>query len=387
MKMDPKQRVTKTDRMKEAVNTKMLAAFLLFDAVSQVGTRVRRNKMERINDLLRVEGIMSQGFGLSPKIVMRDQRLSIEAKAIYSYIVSFAGGGNQSFPGRDMMVEELGISVKRYYKHLQLLIDCDYLRIEREKGENGMFGRNIYTIVANPESDYTVSDTVKDSADAKVTFMQSKDANEADSWETQHIVPKPRKRAAKHDNSLRLQLGIDALSAADPASQKDLELILGAVMDMAASKEIKVAGSVKSHEAVMDILAQLTADHVRVVLKTLQENREKIKNVRTYLQACIVNSIYENVSEMTKAIEETEKRQTAVKQEVAKVDEKKRIFEAYPELRSLDQKAADITMKICRLTFTGDKSEKEQLIQKRKSIDLQIEAFCSANQIDAALIL
>ena len=90
---------------------------------------------------------------------------------------------------------------------------------------------------------------------------------------------------------------------------------------------------------------------------------------------------------MTKAIEETEKRQTAVKQEVAKVDEKKRIFEAYPELRSLDQKAADITMKICRLTFTGDKSEKEQLIQKRKSIDLQIEAFCSANQIDAALIL
>ena len=158
-------------------------------------------------------------------------------------------------------------------------------------------------------------------------------------------------------------------------------------MDMAASKEIKVAGSVKSHEAVMDILAQLTADHVRVVLKTLQENRAKIKNVRTYLQACIVNSIYENVSDITRSMEEEEKRQTAVKQEVAKADEKKRIFEAYPELRSLDQEAADITMKICRLTFTGDKSEKEQLIQKRKSIDLQIEAFCSANQIDAALIL
>ena len=145
----------------------------------------------------------------------------------------------------------------------------------------------------------------------------------------------------KHDNSLRLQLGIDALSAADPASQKDLELILGAVMDMAASKEIKVAGSVKSHEAVMDILAQLTADHVRVVLKTLQENRKKVENVRTYLQACIVNSIYENVSDITRSMEEAEKRQTAVKQEVAKADEKKRIFEAYPELRSLDQEAAE----------------------------------------------
>ena len=384
MKMDPKQRVTKTDRMKEAVNTKMLAAFLLFDAVSQVGTQVRRNKMERINDLLRVEGIMSQGFGLSPKIVMRDQRLTIEAKAIYSYIVSFAGGGNQSFPGRDMMVEELGISVKRYYKHLQLLIDCDYLHIEREKGENGMFGRNIYTIVANPESDYTVSDVPKDSSDTNDEMLQSNNAN---SGGTVKLVPKRRKQIAKKENSLRLQLGIDELSAADPASQKDLELILSAAMDMAASKEIKVAGAVKSREAVMDILAQLTADHVRVILKTLQDNREKIKNVRSYLQACIVNSIYENVSDITRSMEEAEKRQTAVKQEVAKADEKKRIFEAYPELRSLDQEAADNTMKICRLTFTGDKSEKEQLIQKRKSIDLQIEAFCSANQIDAALIL
>ncbi len=384
MKMDPKQRVTKTDRMKEAVNTKMLAAFLLFDAVSQVGTQVRRNKMERINDLLRVEGIMSQGFGLSPKIVMRDQRLTIEAKAIYSYIVSFAGGGNQSFPGRDMMVEELGISVKRYYKHLQLLIDCDYLHIEREKGENGMFGRNIYTIVANPESDYTVSDVPKDSSDTNDEMLQSNNAN---SGGTVKIAPKRRKQIAKKENSLRLQLGIDELSAADPASQKDLELILSAAMDMAASKEIKVAGAVKSHEAVMDVLEQLTADHVRVILKTLQDNREKIKNVRSYLQACIVNSIYENVSDITRSMEEAEKRQTAVKQEVARTDEKKRIFEAYPELRSLDQEAANLTMKICRLTFTGDKREKEQLIQKRKSIDLQIEAFCSANQIDAALIL
>ena len=144
---------------------------------------------------------MSQGFGLSPKIVMRDQRLTIEAKAIYSYIVSFAGGGNQSFPGRDMMVEELGISVKRYYKHLQLLIDCDYLRIEREKGENGMFGRNIYTIVANPESDYTVSDVPKDSSDTNDEMIQSNNAN---SGGTVKLVPKRRKhRCTRGTNKIK----------------------------------------------------------------------------------------------------------------------------------------------------------------------------------------
>lgn len=45
MKLGPKTAGNqKTDRMKEAVSTKMLAAFLLFDTVSQVGTQVRRNK-------------------------------------------------------------------------------------------------------------------------------------------------------------------------------------------------------------------------------------------------------------------------------------------------------------------------------------------------------
>lgn len=336
--------------------------------------------MERINDLLRVEGIMSQGFGLSPKIVMRDQRLTIEAKAIYSYIVSFAGAGNQSFPGRDMMVEELGISIKRYYKHLQLLIECDYLRIEREKGENGMFGRNIYTIVANPESDFITSENPE--KEKEKTMQEAEN-----SGQRCKIGPKPSRRHAERDtDSLRIQFGIDELAAADPANKKDLELILNAAKDMAASREIKVAGAVKKQDAIMEILSQITADHVRVVLKTLQENREKIKNVRTYLQACIVNCIYEDVNAITKKMDNAAKVQTAVKKQEEIADEKKRIFENYPQLRAMDQEAAEITMKICQLTFTGNKAEKERLQEERKAIDLRIEQFCQEREIDAALL-
>ena len=35
--------------------------------------------------------ILRAGYGIIPKVVMRDKNLSIEAKAIYAYLTAFAG--------------------------------------------------------------------------------------------------------------------------------------------------------------------------------------------------------------------------------------------------------------------------------------------------------
>ena len=109
-------------------------------------------KEKNICDILKFEGIMSGGFGIAPRIVMRDHRLSIEAKAIYAYFQSFAGNRESAFPARDTILNELSISKTRYYKYLNQLIEYDYIRVEREE-KDGWKGRNIYVIVSNPESD------------------------------------------------------------------------------------------------------------------------------------------------------------------------------------------------------------------------------------------
>ena len=109
-------------------------------------------KEKNICDILKFEGIMSGGFGIAPRIVMRDHRLSIEAKAIYAYFQSFAGNRESAFPARDTILNELSISKTRYYKYLNQLIEYDYIRVEREEND-GWKGRNIYVIVSNPESD------------------------------------------------------------------------------------------------------------------------------------------------------------------------------------------------------------------------------------------
>lgn len=93
-------------------------------------------------------GIFAEGYGFVPKMMMRDKRLSVEAKAIYSYLSSFAGAGMTSFPSVELIIEELGVSEKRFYKHRKTLIELGYISVKQEKSGN-KFTKNIYIINAS----------------------------------------------------------------------------------------------------------------------------------------------------------------------------------------------------------------------------------------------
>ena len=100
--------------------------------------------MEEQNEV-KLQGVMAKGYGTIPKVVMQDEDLSIEAKAIYSYIASYAGAGQTAFPSVSITTKHLGISKNRYYKHRKYLEDKGYISIERLRTENG-FSKNIYTL-------------------------------------------------------------------------------------------------------------------------------------------------------------------------------------------------------------------------------------------------
>ena len=90
--------------------------------------------------------ILSSGYGLYPRLVARDTGLTIEAKAIYAYLISFAGNSNTCFPSRDLITSELGISKDRFYKHMKLLKDKGYIKVHKNKdGTN--FSNNVYEII------------------------------------------------------------------------------------------------------------------------------------------------------------------------------------------------------------------------------------------------
>ncbi|MDU0422530.1 DnaD domain protein [Staphylococcus haemolyticus] len=85
------------------------------------------------------------GYGTVYKEILKDKELSIEAKAIYSYLSSYAGGKDTAFPSIGLICHELNISEKRFYKHRKELLDKNIISKTRERTNNG-FSKTIYTI-------------------------------------------------------------------------------------------------------------------------------------------------------------------------------------------------------------------------------------------------
>jgi hypothetical protein len=113
--------------------------------------------VEISHDRLITEGIDYLGYGQIAKAVMKDKRLSIGAKALYSYICSYAGAGDTAWPGRELICSDLNINKGTYTKYLKELKTTGYIKVT-QKVANGRFGGNIYIIVKSPTP---VEDTAK----------------------------------------------------------------------------------------------------------------------------------------------------------------------------------------------------------------------------------
>lgn len=105
---------------------------------------------ESFRDILEVEGVRAKGYGIIPKMAMLDRKLTIEAKAIYSYFCSYAGAGTTAFPSVEKILADLDIGKKRYYKHFNLLKGLGYIEVNQIKAAGNKYSHNIYKLVENP---------------------------------------------------------------------------------------------------------------------------------------------------------------------------------------------------------------------------------------------
>lgn len=334
------------------------------------------NKKKNICDILKFEGIMSGGFGIAPRIVMRDQRLSIESKAIYSYFQSFAGNRESAFPSRETILNDLGISKSRYYKYLNQLVELDYIRIEREETD-GWKGRNIYVIVSNPESESVMPSKTRRKGMPADDQHTKETVNGKPHYQSKAIpktIKKPesdRKASSslgKVENkwsSLADQLKIDELFSKYPEDKSELNIIYSVIKDMIQSEEIKISGTVKRREAILDVVHQLTYKHIIFVLKNTQKHRKEIKNKKSWIQTCLINSIYENEEDLDAVIrnfagkkEETKESSSLLKKRAQQQD--REIIAQHPYLAQRDERLRRLLSQKARAVIQGS-SQKDQL--------------------------
>lgn len=84
------------------------------------------------------------GYGLIPRAIMRNKELSLQARAIYSYLASFAGNTGKAWPSVDLMVAELGITRNTFFKYLKELKEAGAVDVRKEETTDGTFGKNVY---------------------------------------------------------------------------------------------------------------------------------------------------------------------------------------------------------------------------------------------------
>ena len=95
--------------------------------------------------------VYENGYGQIAKKVMRDKSIHAVAKAIYAYLVSYAGSKDNSFPSVQLMMDDLGIRTEgTFYKYRKQLEDAGYITITQEHGEGGKWLNNIYHIETVP---------------------------------------------------------------------------------------------------------------------------------------------------------------------------------------------------------------------------------------------
>ena len=230
---------------------------------------------EKFTNILEVEGINAQGFGMIAKMVMLDQRLTIEAKAIYSYFCSYAGGGSTAFPSVSKIVYDLKISKDRYYKHFKLLVECGYITIRQTK-DKGKFANNIYRIMSNP-----VSCPQNEEMDSPCPENSDKENSDTGNQDT-------------NINNININNFNNILDDVDDKRSREVEEVANEYKNYSSKKITPV--NLKSLNKLLDVVDK------ELLLYAIQK-LEDVEKPMTYLKAIIKDYMKNNISTVKQAIE------------------------------------------------------------------------------------
>ena len=107
------------------------------------------NLIECDQILFEETSLQSYGYGIISQLPMKDRELSIQAKGVYSYLVSCAGNDKQTYPTQEKMCYDLNIgkvdTLKKYIKQIQAR---GYIKIVKTKKGN-LHYRNVYLIATD----------------------------------------------------------------------------------------------------------------------------------------------------------------------------------------------------------------------------------------------
>ena len=96
---------------------------------------------ERQNIILQgFDPVSAGGFTQVPNFLLKDPKISANAKVVYSMLLSYAWNNNKVFPGQERMAEEVGSSKSTVGRAIQELEEQGWLEIQRRgQGKTNLY--------------------------------------------------------------------------------------------------------------------------------------------------------------------------------------------------------------------------------------------------------
>lgn len=235
-------------------------------------------------------------------MAMQDRRLTVESKAIYAYICSFAGAGTTAFPSRDKILGDLKISKDRYYRHFNLLKYLGYIKVNQTADSEGKFKRNIYVLVENvPTSTpcHCFEDT--DNPCHCFTDTDNKDAiiniNKINNYKEVISMSKSHGNGIDLDYETYKKIihkNIEYSYFEKNDRYGELRLVdelVNCMLDVITTKEqnIKINGELKDRLSVIKVYLTIDSADIRHVMSKYKEQAEKITHISSYLKTLLYN--------------------------------------------------------------------------------------------------
>lgn len=303
-----------------------------------------KNKNKNLNelvDILRIEGINAKGFGVIPKIVMQDTRLTVESKSIYAYFASYAGSGNQAFPSRSLILKHLQMGETRYYKHFSLLKKFGYIEVYQEKRSGNKYGRNIFTLISHPvevvddklpphpqnsgtekpypqnectqiedtQNECTNSNSFKinniNNNNLSINKQNKKNKNDGsiDSKQKTPFMKDTTLELQELKSMLEDQINFLDLKEVHRDNADLIDDIEALIIDMWYSDTVKIKNDFKQQSIVRANLAKLTYYHIQELLERFSKLDIEIKNAGAYLKSMIYTIAIDNNLAITNAVQ------------------------------------------------------------------------------------
>jgi DNA-binding transcriptional ArsR family regulator len=247
---------------------------------------------DETKDILRTQGVKAKGYGIIPKLVMQDKRLSIEAKSIYSYFCSYAGAGDTAFPSVRKICFDFGVSEDRFRKHLKILIECGYITVEQKKLK-GRYASNIYTLIDRPQEVNT----------PKTPYTENQGTVKQCTEDNLYKINKNKNNNIENQSvSQSLINATDTDGQTDESSLKEIDAIIrNARVETYDNEDLRetlkeVIRDCYNDTSAKAIIRRLKVEHIDIAkaIYIEQQSQQEIKKPVEYFKKCLISAIQES---------------------------------------------------------------------------------------------